>query len=779
MRGSVRAPSFEGPAFARPARFVQVQTAMADAAHDPARATSEALDASAVRAGTPGRLALLVLAAALFFAVATPWILRPWFLSATDLPKSELTLGPMEDTDLFLNVWILAWIARAAVETPSEMFAGNIFHPAPNAIAGSENMLAHLPVTATAWATTGDSLVVLKAMLFESFVLSGLAMWGFVYFHTRSFPAALLAGAAFTLAPWRVQNVPHPQYLGMQYLPLALLGIDLWLARRRRRHLALVAAALALQALSCLYLGYFTFLTAPVYALVRVLQTDRERGRAAVGLGVAHVLGVLAAAPVAWPYVVARAQGMIPDYDVAAWGDWSWKPWWYLGEPFLHRAGAVVLAVVAADVTARVVRRLRGATAVRRWTCERALWIVAAVAAVLSAGPEPMLPGGTHLPTPYTILVQIVPGFSSLRGPGRFFMVVAAVLAALAGFAFARWSTRTSAVVRVGLGVALAAACAFAAAPHPAPVLASELGPTTREVYRWLAAQPERGAVLELPAAVTDHDVVGNLRNARFMLASTSHWRPLLNGVTGHNPSIGRFYNALTRRLPDPAALRLLTDVVDVDWIVLHRGELLDHERARWDGPPPPGLRSVARFGDDEVFAVERPAKPPLGDALQGRMLGRETATLDGLATTPLAPECRAARILDVTTPPVLAMAPLALPIPVRFANESRCAWPTIGVRPVGLVGFTYAWTDPSGAAYTYPPAPFSPLVTTIEPGATVDDTFLLIPPWGAEGRWRLDVRLVQWGDPVPLAEKTVSIETRAFGSTPAEGGDPLPHAAR
>lgn len=80
---------------------------------------------------------MLALVAALFYAASTPWILRPWFLSADDLPKSELSLGPMEDTDLLLNVWILAWVARAAVTSPGEIFAGNIFHPAPNAIAGS------------------------------------------------------------------------------------------------------------------------------------------------------------------------------------------------------------------------------------------------------------------------------------------------------------------------------------------------------------------------------------------------------------------------------------------------------------------------------------------------------------------------------------------------------------------------------------------------------------------------------------------------------------------
>lgn len=722
-----------------------------------------------------GRVAQLALCAALFYAVATPWILRPWFFSADDLPKSELSLGLMEDTDLLLNIWILAWVARAAVEAPSEIFAGNIFHPAPNAIAGSENMLAHLPVTAPVQLATGSALAVFKAMLLESFVLSGLAMWGFVYFHTRSFGAALVAGAAFTLAPWRVQNVPHPQYLGFQYLPLALLGVDLWLAGRRRWQLALLAAALALQALACLYLGYFTFLVVPVYAAVRALQCESGRTRVLAGLAAAHVLAAAAVAPVALPYLLARAQGMIPAYEIAASGDWSWRPWWYLGAPFVHRAGGVLLGVVVFDLAARLLRRLRGLSPRVSWKSERALWAAAAAAAVLSAGPSPELPGGIAMPTPYGLLTEIVPGFAVLRGPGRFFMVVAAALAALAGFAVARWTAGLPPNAARATAFALAAGCAFAAAPRAAPVMSAQLGSRTPAVYRWLALQPGSGAVLELPAAVTDRDVIGNLRNARAMLASTQHWRPLLNGVTGHNPPIARFYNAITRRLPSPAALGLLSDVVDVEYIVLHRDELRDHERSRWEDGVIPGLRSVARFGGDEVFALERPPERPWREKLVEQMAGGERS-FDGLPTSPLAPRCRAARILWAEPPPVLAMAPVALAVPVRFENASPCPWPTLAVHPQGLVGLTYAWTDPSGAAHTYPPAPFSPLIATVAPGEVVDDTFVLIPPWGPEGRWQLAILLVQWGDPVPLARQVFEVEVRAF-SAGSPAGDPLPHA--
>ena len=148
------------------------------------------------------------LAAILLFAAATPWVLRPWFGARDALPRAAGPMGDMLDADLYLNVWILGWTAHAMLTDPARLFDGNIYYPARNTIAGSENMLAHLPVTVPALAATGNVLVALKAMALESFVVAGLAMFLLVHHHTRDAGAALLAGAAYTFAPWRVHTLP-------------------------------------------------------------------------------------------------------------------------------------------------------------------------------------------------------------------------------------------------------------------------------------------------------------------------------------------------------------------------------------------------------------------------------------------------------------------------------------------------------------------------------------------------------------------------------------------
>ena len=716
--------------------------------------------------------------ATLLYALCVPFILRPWFLSADLLPQSELSLGMMEDTDLDLNIWILAWVARALTSDPSSLFAGNIFYPSTNAIAGSENMLAHAPVTVPAWWFSEDALVVFKTMVFESFVLSGLAMWGWVFFHTRSFAAALLAGAAFTFAPWRVQNLPHPQYLGFQYLPLALLGVDLWLARRRPGALLLVALGMAMQALACLYLGLFSFLCVPIYVLVRLVGAARPVS-AAGGLLLAGGAGVLLAAPVALPYLEASRSGMIGAFAVATSGDWSFEPWWYLGAPFLHRVGFPLLFLVGADLGLRVLARWRGQT-VPIHPAEKGLWWMLFWAAWLSAGPEPTLPGGMRLPTPYGLLQDVVPGFAQLRGPGRFFMVVALALAGLAGFAAWRFQARAGRRFTLAGALVGVMAFAFAAAPRAAPVASA--GMERAEAFaRALGMPPSEGALLELPAAATARDIVGDRRNARYMLASSRHWWPLLGGMTGHNPPLGAFYDSITRRLPDPEAIAALGRVVGVHRIAVHRDRFLAgraFEGAGWQSGTPPGLRDEGAEGSTFFYSLAEEPPADWKDRLQEQVSGATRETFDGVPKDPLVSACRAASIVSVNVPPVVAMAPVPIVVPVTFRNESDCPWPGFSVLPEGLVGLTYSWRDPAGQDATFPPAAFSPLLADVPARGEVVSSVVVQPVAGPEGKWQLVVELVQWGDPRPLAKITRPVELRAFAPA-ARGPDPLPVAPR
>src|SRR5262245_3557039 len=122
------------------------------------------------------------------------------------------------------------------------------------------------------------------------------------------------------------------------------------------------------------------------------------------------------------------------------------------------RAGWIALAVVAAECVRRLtVARGRPveADAAGEMAPSPALWTVAATALVLSAGRRLALPLDFEIPLPYALLHGLVPGCSSSRSPLRFSLVVAAMLAPIAGIAVARWTRHVPATARAVVAVVL------------------------------------------------------------------------------------------------------------------------------------------------------------------------------------------------------------------------------------------------------------------------------------------------------------------------------------
>ena len=695
------------------------------------------------------------LLATVLFALATPWALRPWFLAPDEFPHDVSAASSMIDADLYLNVWILAWLAHATVHAPRHLFDGNVYYPAPDVIVGSENMFAHLPVTVPVLAATGNALTVLKAMAFESFVAAALAMFAFVHHRTRDATAALVAGAAYAFTPVRVETIPQPQYLGTQYLPLALLAVDLLVERGGRRAALGLAAALAMQALACVYVGYFTFLVVPVYALVRLAGVPAGR-RLATGAAVVLAIGAatLALAPAALPYLRARSLGIIPPHDEVTVLTYSWAPWRWLTPAAFHKVGVVSLLVVAVDLAARAVARLRGGST-RPPGAGAALWIVAALGVVLAAGPY-LVVGTARLPMPYLAFYHLVPGFSTVRAPLRFYVVVSAALAALAGIAFARTRGRLPTPLRGALAGLLVLAAVAHAAPSPVPTMPARLGGRTAGVYRWLALQDPAGVVLELPGSLAPGDVTGNLRNARYMVASTTHWHPIINGYTAYPPPTAEVLHALARRLPEPEALARLVDLVNVRWVIVHREDFTNWEARAWQGPRATALKLVQRFGTDDLYAVAQAPTRPWRDQLLARARAQQPTTLEGTPTAPLPARCRQGRILEVTPPPVMYPLPLPVAVGVRFENTSDCPWPGFDVRRDGLVGLTYRWVSPSGT--TFPGGPFTRLIQDVPPHTVVADSMVIAPPAGEFGAWRCEIVLAQTGTGEAIARTSVVV---------------------
>lgn len=698
----------------------------------------------------------LVTASAIFVAVVVVTF-RPLFFRWDTLPAYRGEGAGMAEADRNLNAWILAWVAHALTAAPGQLFQGNILYPAPDALAGSEHMLAHVPVTVPTWLGWRNAAYVLKAMMLESLVLTALAGYVVVRHHTGDVAAALVAGTLLTLSPWRFEPAgvaagvaAEPQYLGFAFLPFALVALARWFEGGRRAALAGFTIALAAQALASFYLGYAAFAVVPVYALALLpWRRPGALGRLVAAAGAVGVAGLLVV-PTGLPYLRLRARGVLPVYDVAFVHAMSVTPWSYLTPGGLRLLGPVALVVGIAFALVRVATRLRGRGPALA-PGERAAWVLLAAGLVLGWGPYQELPGGWRLPLPFLALWRWVPGFSAMRGPGRFVVVVSLALALVAGHALAALGPRLGRA-RGPLAAALIVFTIGWCAWTPQVPEPSGIGAQAPPLYRWLAARPAGEPVLELPARHGQDDLAGLVLESRYALGSTVHWQPLMDGYTAYEPATKPVLLALADRLPDAHALDLLLSFVDLRWVLVHPDRLVDGERAAWAASPE-GLRVVERATDGVLYAVTAARTVDRRALLADRRPG--PVTLEGTPRAPLPEPCRAAG-LAVDAPPRLVPSVRKHRIEVRVENRGPCAWPALDVGSTHLVMLEYVWLDGDGDR-TVGGAEPGRLGGDVAPGASREEPLYVYTP-RATGTFRLRVSLRQQGDGAPLATAEAAI---------------------
>ena len=392
--------------------------------------------------------------------------------------------GPMDRPDGRLNAWILAWAGESLWTDPARVFQAPAFHPLPDVLAFSENLLAAGRLSPPCRSSAAPSSLTTSPF---SAACSSRALGAQLLVRRVSGDrlAAFVGGAYFAAGPHRWTRLSHLHAQVTVFLPLALLALDRFWERRSLRRALAVGLLLALQGLSSIYLGAITAAALAVATAVALCGglKPRELGRLAAGF-------LLAAAilwPVVHPYLRMRAfQGQeftletvsiyaasLPSYAAAGNRAWGWLTQRLLDPEAVRDTlfpGLVALALGLAGLAA----------APRRY---RAVAVAAsAVAVVFSLGPDTAL---------YRFLHEHVVLVRGVRALSRFALVPTLALSVLAGLALAG---RRRAVVLAALGLMMVESANLPlrleryAGPSPAA--------------RWLAGS--EGAVLVLPLAGND-----------------------------------------------------------------------------------------------------------------------------------------------------------------------------------------------------------------------------------------------------------------------------------
>jgi hypothetical protein len=463
--------------------------------------------------------------------------------------------------DTFFSMWRLGWIAHVLPRNPLALFDANIFHPSRDTLAFSDAMLLEGLLAAPLFWIGVPPVLVYNLMLFAGFAGSGLAMFVLAHRLTGAFGPALVAAAAFTMAPFRIEHFMHLELQWTMWIPLTLWAVHRAVDETTNRLGALAGAFLTLQVLACVYYGVFLAISLVVFVPLLLLTAGRRAARAIVPLGVAMLVAVLLTLPYGLPYVRnARTLGPRDTGEIAR---FSAQPINYLTSPpqnllwgWTAPSGGPELNLYAGMLT--VALALVALTAPRRKSILPYV-MLALFALEMSFGSHGRL---------YPWVSAHAGLLQGLRAPARFSIVAVCALAVLAAFGAQTAQRRFVGDGRWRSGGFLAVVLFLLCVDYGnSGMIISRIEDGPYRVYEMMRnAGP--GVLLELPSPRADR-LPGNEQFYAFW--SRSHWQPLVNGYSGYYPRHYIQTLGVLQRFPDDRSVQHLRNL-RVRYVIVHRG---------------------------------------------------------------------------------------------------------------------------------------------------------------------------------------------------------------
>jgi hypothetical protein len=501
------------------------------------------------------RLSLPALAGVVF-AVLMTWPLAPQLGSAgrTGAPMNSSGWTGANGDGLF-SLWNVAWVARTIVADPVHLFDANIFYPHKNALAYSEANLLSGVLGAPVWWATKNPYATLNFVNLAAFATSYFCAWLLIR-RLTSDPASAMVGAVFfAFCPYVFAHTAHVQLLWTGGLPLSMLMMHRLADGPTVRRGVALGLALLVQALACAYYGIFAALMVGYAVLFFTISRSYVRNVAWWrSVSVAAVVAMAGVAPVLIPYLgIQQDEGFRRTLDDAirysangasylassahahAWLLSMIAGWPHWTDVVFPGFGAIAFGLAGAILAASSSGRARHER-------ETALLYVllGGLAFWASFGPQAGL---------YTVLFKI-PMFSFLRAPVRLGVVVVLCLAVLAGFALRRLLDAAGSR-RKWAATALTAAALGELAVIPFGWDRALVPPSSYQVL----ANVQKGPLAEFP--FYGGRVAWHL-HTQYMVFSTLHWMPMLNGYSDHTPAAFRPESIVLDSFPSNDSFRIL-----------------------------------------------------------------------------------------------------------------------------------------------------------------------------------------------------------------------------
>ncbi|MEE2791154.1 MAG: hypothetical protein VX453_05925 [Acidobacteriota bacterium] len=472
------------------------------------------------------------------------------------LAQAPGTLSRNDNADTVLHEWTLAWLAHQIVQDPLNLFDANIFYPDRLTLAYSDHLFIPGIFVAPLFWIGFSPVLVYNLLLITGFALTGWAMSVLVHQWTGNWVAGLISGSLVAFNAITLTRFPQIQEQHLEFFPVALWALDRLFSRPSVRRALSLAGWFVLQSLTT---GYWLLFTT-VAMVAATAARPKEWLKRSHWAFVPHAMlaGTVAGGlllPFLLPYwTVSREQGLVRSLDEVArysahFGNYlatggrlhftAWSERFYVNGAESLFPGVIALTLVIVAIGSGVALRNPRA---------RMVLSFGGVAFALSFGPA--LPG-------YAILYDVFPLMHGIRNAARFGQLFLVAIAILAGFGWVRvWqalrpATRASRRLALSFGAAVLVGVHAEAIRTP---IDYSVAPTIPAAWDILQYTGDDTVVALFPF----YDPPAFFQNGRYLLYSTRHFKPMLNGYSGFAPPSYRRHADALRSFPQQASLDYL-----------------------------------------------------------------------------------------------------------------------------------------------------------------------------------------------------------------------------
>jgi hypothetical protein len=501
-------------------------------------------------------LAAVVAAAALLAALLT----FPFAAQMTHV-------GRVDNFDAHFGIWNVAWVARTLVVDPAHVLDGNIFYPHRRTLVYSETNLGAGAVAIPAYWATRNPYFAFNVAFLLSMVASAAGGYYLTRYLVRDRTAAAICGIAFGFCPYVFARTPQMQLLWTAGLPFGMLAFHRVADQPTIGRAVVLGMVMGAQVLFCGYYAVFSLLMVGFGTFVMAAMRREWGARHWLALAVAAVVGAVSALPILVPYLQLQQAGFGRTLADAVRYSADWRAY-FASSATAHRWMLKLIGHWNEVLFPGFVAGIGGAAgmviAARRPGRFREIAVLYGGLALL-AGWASFGPAGGL----YTLFYRALPPFALMRAPSRFGVVVTLALVVLAGAAIRRFIETAKRPMLAGTLLA-----AITAAELAMPLRFREV-PAVAPAYQLLATLPP-GPVIELPFWSTGRERFGH---ARYMLNSTAHWMPLINGYSDYIPPEFLEAAPTLKSFPSRESFRLLAAQAP-RYAVFHMGVFGEADRA-------------------------------------------------------------------------------------------------------------------------------------------------------------------------------------------------------